>query len=378
MDLPEPETPGHGDEPSDREVDVDALQVVHRRAADREPAALVVLAPRRNEDPALAAQERTSHRPRRLRDRLRETLADDLTAVLARAGPEIDHPVGRAHHLLVVLDDEDGVADVAELLERVDEPSVVALVQPDRGLVEDVEDADELRPDLRRQPQPLSLAARQRLRRPVELEIADADVLEEHQPLAHLLEDAPTDELLGLRQLELVDEPQRTCDRHLREPVDREVADRHREHLGLESRSMALGARSEAHVLLDAVARMRRVRLAVAPLQVVEETLERHRVLALPAHPVAVRDEDLLGPRPVQEPILLLGRRARATARRAGSRSAPRSPRSPSRRSSGSRSSTGRAHPLRSRVRYPEREDRGRSRAARRARCSGDKLHAAS
>ncbi len=228
--------------------------------------------------------------------------------MLARARPEVDHPVGRAHHLLVVLDDEDGVADVAELLERVDEPSVVALVQPDRRLVEDVEDADELRPDLCRQPQPLSLAARQRLRRPVELEVADADVLEEHQPLAHLLEDAPTDELLGLRQLELVDEPERTCNRHLREPVDREIADRHGEHLRLEPRAVALGARSEAHVLLDAVTRVRRVRLAVAPLQVVEETLERHRVLALPAHPVAVRDEDLLCPRPVQEPILLLGR----------------------------------------------------------------------
>ena len=129
--------------------------------------------------------------------------------MLARARPEVDHPVRRAHHLLVVLDDEHGVADVAEPLERVDEPAVVALVEPDRRLVEDVEDADELRPDLRREPEPLRLAARERLRRAVELEVADADVLEEHQPLAHLLEDAPPDQLLGLRQLELVDEAER-------------------------------------------------------------------------------------------------------------------------------------------------------------------------
>ena len=60
--------------------------------------------------------------------------------------------VGRPHHLLVVLDDEDGVAERLEPLERPDQLVVVALVQADRGLVEDVEDADELGADLRRQP----------------------------------------------------------------------------------------------------------------------------------------------------------------------------------------------------------------------------------
>src|SRR6266480_991637 len=44
--------------------------------------------------------------------------------------------------------------------ERVDQARVVALVEPDRRLVEDVEDADELRADLRREPQPLRLPAR--------------------------------------------------------------------------------------------------------------------------------------------------------------------------------------------------------------------------
>ena len=65
---------------------------------------------------------------------------------------------------------------VAQPLERRDQTVVVALVQADRRLVEDVEDADELRADLGREPQPLRLAARERLRGAVELEIADADV----------------------------------------------------------------------------------------------------------------------------------------------------------------------------------------------------------
>ena len=109
--------------------------------------------------------------------------------MLAGARAHVDDPVGRAHHLLVVLDDEHGVAEVAQPLERRDQPAVVALVQPDRRLVEDVEHADELRADLRREPEPLRLAAGERLRGAVELEVADADVVEERQPLADLLED---------------------------------------------------------------------------------------------------------------------------------------------------------------------------------------------
>ena len=44
--------------------------------------------------------------------------AIDAAAVLAGAGPEVDEVVGRAHRLLVVLDDEHGVAEVAQPLER--------------------------------------------------------------------------------------------------------------------------------------------------------------------------------------------------------------------------------------------------------------------
>ena len=145
---------------------------------------------------------------------------DDVAAVLAGARAHVDEPVGGAHHLLVVLDDEHGVAEVAQPLERADQLVVVALVEADRRLVEDVEDADELRADLRREPQALRLAARERRRRAVELQVADADVVEERQALADLLDDPRADQLLGLRQLELVEELQRARDGHLRELVD--------------------------------------------------------------------------------------------------------------------------------------------------------------
>lgn len=87
---------------------------------------------------------------------------DDVPAETARLGPHVDDVVGRAHHLLVVFDHQHRVAGVAQLLEAVNQPLVVALVESDARLVEDVEDVDQLRADLRGQADALALAARER------------------------------------------------------------------------------------------------------------------------------------------------------------------------------------------------------------------------
>jgi hypothetical protein len=107
---------------------------------------------------------------------LTRAACDDLAAVLAGARADVDDVVGGADRLLVVLDDDHGVAEVAQPLERLDQPRVVALVQADRRLVEDVEHADEPGADLRRQPDALRLAAGQRAGGAVEREVVEADV----------------------------------------------------------------------------------------------------------------------------------------------------------------------------------------------------------
>ena len=91
-------------------------------------------------------------------------------------GPEVDDVVGGADRLLVVLDHEHGVAEVAQALERVEQPAVVALVQADRRLVEDVEHADQARADLGRQADALPLAARERAGGAVEGQVVEPDV----------------------------------------------------------------------------------------------------------------------------------------------------------------------------------------------------------
>ena len=104
---------------------------------------------------------------------------DDLAAVLAGARADVDDPVGDPDGVLVVLDDDQGVAEVLEPDQGLDQAVVVALVEADRGLVEDVEDADEAGADLGGEPDALGLAARQRAAGPVEGEVVEADVEQE-------------------------------------------------------------------------------------------------------------------------------------------------------------------------------------------------------
>ena len=367
----------HAHELPDRERDVDPLQVVHGRAAHREPAA-VVLAPGRNGDAPLAGEELPRHRARCPLDLVGRPFRDDMAAVLARTRPHVHEPVGAPHHLLVVLDHDHRVAEGPQPLERGDQPVVVALVQTDRRLVEDVEHPDELRADLGREPKPLRLAARERLRRPVELEVADPDVGEERQPLADLLDDPMSDQLLRAGQIEMIEERKRPRHRLLREVVDRLAADLDGQDRRLEPRATALGTGPEAHVLLDPLALLLRVGLLVAPLERVDDAVERHRVLALPAHPVLVVHEDPVAARAEEEVVLLLRPSDPATVCPCRSRSGRRWPGRLPRRSSSCRPTTARARPGTASATYPERRGRGRSRAGSRAPCSAGTPRAAS
>ena len=196
---------GDAAEHPERDPDVDVLEVVLRRALDRRrsPTASRRLAgtsirrvPARNWPVSDSWTRMTSSAV---------PCGDHVAAVLARARAHVDQVVGGAHRALVVLDDEHGVAEVAQPLQRRDQARVVALVQADRRLVEDVEHADQRRADLGREPDPLRLAAAQRGRGPLHRQVADADVVEEAQPLLDLAQDQPRDRAVGVGELEACD-----------------------------------------------------------------------------------------------------------------------------------------------------------------------------
>ena len=119
-----------------------------------------------------------------------------------------------------MLDHDHGVALVAEALERLDQAVVIALVQPNGGLVEDIEHTHEARADLRGQADALRLAAGERRRGAGEGEVIQAHVHQEAQALDDLLHDTPADELLALRELEVTEELERLAAAHAADVVD--------------------------------------------------------------------------------------------------------------------------------------------------------------
>ena len=177
--------------PSGNVTSID-LQVVLARAADDQRLA-VARAP-------LRAASRSTRLPERncpvgdalhVEHVVERALHDDLAAVDAGPGPHLDDVVGGADRVLVVLDDDDGVADVAQALERRDHLDVVLRVQADARLVEHVEHAHQARADLRRQADALRLAARERARAAVEVQVVEADAEQQLEPSADLLQHLP-------------------------------------------------------------------------------------------------------------------------------------------------------------------------------------------
>ena len=67
--------------------------------------------------------------------------------------------IGRANRFFVVLDDDDGIPEVAQSAQRPEQPGVVALMQTDARFIQNVKNAGQSGADLRREPNSLRFAA---------------------------------------------------------------------------------------------------------------------------------------------------------------------------------------------------------------------------
>ena len=110
---------GHGREHAQRDPHIEILQVVLSRPANHEVALQLQPAAFRSRNRTRARQIGPCERRRRLLHQLRGgALKYDLSAVLARARAKIDDVIGRPYRFLVVLDDDDRVAQIAQTGER--------------------------------------------------------------------------------------------------------------------------------------------------------------------------------------------------------------------------------------------------------------------
>ena len=218
-----------------------------------------------------------------------------LAAMDAGARAHIHDMVGGEDRLLVMLDDDDAVAEVAEPVERLEQPRIVALMQPDGRLVQHIEHAGEARADLRGEADALALAARQRAAGAGESEVVEADIVEEVQPLADLFQDALGDLVLLRRELggQRREPMAGLADRHVGHLADMQAVDLHRERLRLEAIAGAGLARLVGLEARQLLAHPGGFGLAPAPLDIGDHALEglRGRVVA---DAVVIGESDLV------------------------------------------------------------------------------------
>jgi hypothetical protein len=101
----------------------------------------------------------------------------------ARAWAEINNVIGAAHRLFIMLDYHERVSFLAQGRQGVEQPAIIARMQTDRRFIENVKNAAQVRPELRREKDPLRFAAAQGFRRSSEGEITESNVFHETKAL---------------------------------------------------------------------------------------------------------------------------------------------------------------------------------------------------
>ncbi len=192
--------PGDADQPLQREGDPRLFKIMEVGADDCEPGRAVFARPA---GPLLDQRvaQGMGEKPSGYRLGAGHQLSDGAggdhpPAVDSGAGAQVDQVFGAADGFLVVLDHHHRVPFALELAQGIEQHAVVAGMQADGRLVENVADPPQVGAQLRGQADALGLAPREGRRRPVEAQIAQADLLEEGQPRAQLGEDVAGD--LGL------------------------------------------------------------------------------------------------------------------------------------------------------------------------------------
>ena len=221
---------GDGGENTERKGDVEIAEravpdALHRQPASRLAAGVVFGGHRLGMGP-LRGEKRPGDALRIAGQRRRSGLGDDRASFAAAAGAEVDRRVGGVHHIAVVLDDHERVAEIAELAHRPDQPVGVAGMQADRRLVEHIEHAGEPTADLRCQPNPLQLAAGEAAGRPGQVEIVEPNIDEKLDAAAELPQEVGGDRPLLLGEAdrgELLGQPPQ---RHPAPDIERAAKER--------------------------------------------------------------------------------------------------------------------------------------------------------
>ena len=151
-------------------------------------------------DSQFAGEVASGQRSRSLQYFVVASGCDHLAAVLPRARAEIENAVGGAHDIGIVLDHQDGISQVAQVVQNLDQAMGIAAVQSDGGLIQHVQRSHQPRPQRSRQLNALRLAAGKSGSQPVQRQVFQPDVIQELQALVDFLQQLVGDGGLLLAQ----------------------------------------------------------------------------------------------------------------------------------------------------------------------------------
>lgn len=97
----------------------------------------------------------------------------------SRTWSHVDDVIRVSDGLFIMFHDDEGVTQVTEALQGLDEFFVISLVETDRGFIKDVEDTHEIGADLCRETYALGFPTGQGPRVAGECQVVQADVVQE-------------------------------------------------------------------------------------------------------------------------------------------------------------------------------------------------------
>ena len=176
---------GDANEHIERNIDRDVLEIMLTSALDLDLAFRDRPALLRYFDLGISAKISSGKRRRLANKAFKIAFVNDIAAKLSRVRPDVKQIIGGTDRVFVVLDNQDRVADIPEVFENFYQPRVIARMQADARLIENIEGTDEQRTQICRKLNALSLAARQGRRQPSERQIIQADLNEKIQTPAN-------------------------------------------------------------------------------------------------------------------------------------------------------------------------------------------------
>ena len=169
----------------------------------------------------------------------------------------IDDIVGLPHRILVMLNDDNGISQIAEFFQRIEKFLIIALMKTDARFVENIQNAHKGRTYLRCKPYSLRFASRQRCRRTRKGKIAETDVLQKHKSRFYFLYDLRRDLRVFFRKFKIRNIFISLCYRKRTEFKHIEVSDRNRAGNLVEPRSAAILTEFVAHQSFGRISRVK-------------------------------------------------------------------------------------------------------------------------